>query len=254
MWKSVLLVIFVGCLLGCPFVSTVQAAPLAWYSVDGVVTTIDSSYWFEDSGYHYLGFAVSNSQFSLTASATGKTDPYLSYDLTVANRSDATHTYAFGVSAPILPVTSPNEVSAFFAGSMTDASGNGVAVAAAGPDYDLDGVVEMQANFVNGFPLGFPNPTGTNMGVDVGLGATLPAGLQGQSVDIGGMVSGPQPGLLGNWTDLGSVVSFSLSGQRDHVTLNGQVVITPVPEPGSVLLLGLGLVGMSAAYIRRRRS
>jgi hypothetical protein len=239
--------------VGCPIVSTAQAAPLAWYSVDGVVTTVNSSFWFEDLGYHYLGYAVSNSQFSLTASATGKVDPYLSYDLTVANRTGETHSYAFGVSTPITPITTRNEVSSFFAGSMTDASGDGVTVAPQGPDYDLDGVVEMQANFVNGFPIGFPNPTGTNMGIDVGLGYSLPAGLQGQSVDIGGMVSGPQPGLLGEWTELGSVISFSLTGQRDHVTLNGQVVINPVPEPETILLLGLGLVGMSAAHRRRRR-
>jgi hypothetical protein len=252
MWKSMLFAIFLGCVISCPFVSTVQAGPLAWYSVDGVVTNIDDSNWIVDGGYHYLGFSVSNAQFSLTASATGKVDPYLSYDLTVANRTDATHSYAFGVSTPIAPITTASQVSAFFAGSMTDATGNGIAVTPNGPDYDLDGVVEMQANFLNGLAA-----DGVNMGVDVGVGKSLPAGLAGQSIDIGGMVSGPQtgplPGPAGNWNSIGSVVSFSLTGDRDHTTLNGQVGINPVPEPQALFLLGLGLAGMSGAYLRRRR-
>jgi hypothetical protein len=239
---------------------------MAWYSVDGgAVVDIDPNLWIVDGAYRYLGFVVSTTQFSLTASVTGMSDPdlsYLSYDLTVANRTNTTHSYVFGVSTPIVPIPTQSEVSSFFAASMTDPTGNGINVTPTGPDYDLDGV-EMQANFLNGFPGGFPNgfpydfPNGVNMGVDVGGGGSLLPGRPGQSADIDGVMSGPRPGplpgVLGEWKELNTVIAFSLTGQRDHVTLNGQVVIEPVPEPEALLLLGLGLVAMSAAHMRRRR-
>ena len=46
--------------------------------------------------------------------------------------------------------------------------------------------------------------------------------------------------------------SYSIRGSDDN-TYSALVEVTPVPEPGTVLLLGLGLVGVAAARRRRAR-
>lgn len=120
---------------------------------------------------------------------------------------------------PIVATGSPNLVSASLAGTLVDASGDGVTITPSmGP--------KIQSSQVSS-PL-------TGMGVDVSIGEVL----------------GPLAGPAGTWTGLQVMAAFQLSGGNDQATLTGVASIVAgeqptngrVPEPGSLALVVLALV------------
>jgi hypothetical protein len=63
-------------------------------------------------------------------------------------------------------------------------------------------------------------------------------------------------GVIANTTISGIRWSegLEIGGGNEETTLDNFVAANPVPEPGTILLLGTGLAGLGAAYRRRRRS
>jgi len=123
-------------------------------------------------------------------------------------------------------------------------------------------------------------PPGTPLGVESGLGGSVNTGTVGlpnifqayadaanNALGTGGFTNGPQTATqTGSTIDTGSatgsfnrtglysltsVVNFTMSGggtanYSDHIN------VTAVPEPATLLLIGTGLVGLSASLRRKR--
>ena len=65
------------------------------------------------------------------------------------------------------------------------------------------------------------------------------------------MQSARRPALVGTWHYTGRVRDWDHGGVLRTETFHHEGVLAPVPEPGSIVLFGLGLAGLAA---RRRRS
>lgn len=181
---------------------------------------------------------------------------------TFTNTGSSPATIYVEVSNSMLPFSVPFNVIASIDYTLTDIAGDGVSITPVTPLFpplsppliprpeDGDAVTEIQV-----LSLG-DGVTLTNMGVDVGLGASAGLGAAGATYPYS-FTSGP---LLvasgGPFTEYHLNFSFMLSG-NDSVQIVGSFTLSAadpavVPEPGSVaLLVGFGLSG--AAFLRKRR-
>ena len=171
-------------------------------------------------------------------------DPSISYVLAVADFG-APSAFSISFLTPIVPTGAPNEVNAWIGGGLLDLTGNGIALT---PTHSA-----LQVSM-----LGTPLPA-TNMGVDVGqafaAGPRDRSSLYAYGLYSSGLIPGPGPGP---WTGLGASIAFQFSGGGDMAALAGHVgiqeTIVPVPAPSSAALVGLGLLGGLAGWLRRRRT
>ena len=128
--------------------------------------------------------------------------------------------------------------------------------------------LEGHTNLVGGL-LGTLFSTGENFGTgnDVGEGAGL------LDVDYTGAANGNTAGAgavanaifdtdglndnLGGTADFTLTSSFGTAASPDHIPLSGTANLrglAAVPEPGTIALLGLGLLGLGATQLRRRKT
>jgi hypothetical protein len=179
--------------------------------------------WSADNTY------IGNGEGSVTLNADLDPDPSIAYGIAVVDFG-APSVFGFVFGTPIVPTGAPNFVTASIVGGLTDFTGDGVAITPVLPDSDGDTVPELQVAEV-----GFPT---TNMGVDVGPGASFPAATAGALYPYGpfssGVLLGPGPGP---WTFLSVSTSFMLSGGGDVAALTGFASIELVPEPHALCLL-----------------
>jgi len=142
-------------------------------------------------------------------------------------------------------VSGPAQVRASLAGSFSMVGGNGASFTPVG------GALAQVTT------LSFGGGAGVNMGVDVGP-AYSTVGLVGTENYLQGLppaelgFAPPKAGPAGTWDFMTVTLTFSLSGFGDGASFSGWAEITPVPETstGTMLALGLGVVGCVAA--RRR--
>ena len=185
--------------------------------------------------------------FSL--SAILNPDPFIVYAVGLVDFG-APSTFTFFFSTPIVFPAAPSIVTGSIVGGLTDATGDGVSATPAllgDPDGDL--VTEMQEAYVD--VIAFPT---VNMGVDVGPAAAFPGpNAPGAFFPYGPFGAGPMPGPAGPWSFLGVVLSVTLSGGSDAFGATGFASIVPVPEPSTMILCCVGLLGLGLATWRRRR-
>jgi len=191
--------------------------------------------------------------FSFEISGDFDPDPSISFEITATNTDVVSKSFHFFFLEAIVPVGFPNDVTSSLITTLKDGvliNGDGAAVSPEPPPAGIptDGGADETAVFSVSSELTTPSIF-TNLGVDVGDTFVIPGG---QNVDgpINLSGSGPDPGSGKTWNFLRADVSFELSSNNDVVqfsgfgTINDSVVPAAVPEPGTLLILGFGLVAL----------
>jgi hypothetical protein len=75
--------------------------------------------------------------------------------------------------------------------------------------------------------------------------------IYGTGLSYSGVSGDLLTGTLSDGSSISTIVSFSGTGAE--INLFNQEEQTPVPEPTTIALLGIGLAGLAGAEVRRRR-
>jgi len=176
---------------------------------------------------------------SVTFGVNANPDPFISYSFAASNFTGGTVPFAADFFLPIgTPLQVGSTVNASVGYSITDATGDGVT---------------LTPNSGSPYNAGFTQNT-TGDGVDLGLdlGSTFSGTGVVSTFTKSFNGSGVTPFAINSFIDIH--LAFTLTGNSDTAGITGAVVITDVPEPGSVALIaGLSLSG-GAFLLRRKRS
>ena len=215
-------------------ISIESVGPYDNYSQVGVATTEighTGTYGVSNTGY--------GSNFNCDWSIVVNPDPTITGTFTLNNISTATQTFIITVSLNVSPgLSAPTKMGGFFSQiTYTDLNSNGVTLATVPPN-------PFYRAQIDGNPL-------TLYGGDLGLFSLT--GGAGSTNTISGMSFGdPIPSQAG--PALNTIMTirhqFSLTA-GDQVQFNSMFQVE-APEPGSVLLIGLGLAGLVARKLSAR--
>lgn len=209
-----------------------------WAISVGGSEVMSGSYDIDAGGNVSLGdrvISMTNSDFSVNINNIGgNVDPEIIFGLGATNTSGAPLTFAFSFSLPLGGLSGPLNTFAEIGQTLTAASGNDLTLF---PTLGTGTLVDSQDIRFNPF-------ASVDKGVDVGDVLFAAAGSTVLDLDQ----ASSQIVLSGGGFDVMSVVvAFGLSDDGS-VGLSGRVVQV-VPEPGTALLLGLGLTALA---VRRR--
>jgi hypothetical protein len=180
----------------------------------------------EPVGFQGEGFSIGLDSLS------GNVDPFVIFGIGATNNTDAPLGFAFAFTIPI-NIGGVIKADASVTYSVTDGRGDGATL------FPISGTGKV----VDSQDLNSATGLSTDKGVDIGDACSVgpPAGayLCGpfNASSIFGSVGGPTYDLMS------VIVAFGLS-PHDAAGLSGLVSQTPVPEPGTLLLLGSGLAGL----------
>ncbi|HOB99934.1 MAG TPA: hypothetical protein PKM43_14480 [Verrucomicrobiota bacterium] len=243
-----LLYTLAGVLCAAPL-SASSAAPFGWFGFNGTIYNLPSSAWQQDTdGAWGVTFNYRGPSYAVGGVYRVMQDQWIAYGVAAQNHSPAAGTFTFGITSSSSRPAELVPVSASFAASFTDLTGDGLHFTPRDNDADNDGLYEVQVCHV-GQPL-------TNLGVDLGEEFHVDSGFPGDSYVSGGYLSEPRRAPPGAWTSFGLETTFDLSGLGDIATANGALMldrVAPIPEPASALLLTPGLAGALLWQHRRSR-
>jgi hypothetical protein len=230
-------------LLGVGTSTPAQAAPIppfATVTVGGQLHNLTLTADPTKSTRYFVDEIISSDAFDVQVSATLDADALILFGVNVANFGANPLSVVLSLGLGILPVIDPTVAFSSISGTLNAGpqapTGVTLGVGQSG-DPDGDGLGEM---LVSGFD-------GGSLGIDVGLASSAP-GLYGPFSS--GFVAGPTGPLF---TFLQSNLAFSVTGGGDVADLEGITSVQAVPEPGSLGLVGLGLVALAKRLRNRRR-
>jgi hypothetical protein len=171
---------------------------------------------------------------------TANPDPFVTGTIALTNVSGVTNDYLVAVFLPIFPAIGPTSLTG---GSV---SGSYTSDSTAGSLSTVPGSA-WYTPLIDGLPYlaGQLYPHLSSVSAGAFGSAPVPAASFGN----------PIPSQLGPavTTSIGIQLHFRLT-PGDQASFTSVFVVEPVPEPSTVVLAGMGLVGVALVAIRRRRS
>lgn len=245
MTRSFVIGAFLGAfLLGAGTSTPAQAAPIPLFAdlvVGGQLHQLTLTADPTKSTRFFVDQLVSSDAFDVQVTATLDADASILFGVNVANFGVNPLNVFLSFGIGVLPIVDQTIAFSSLSGTL-NAGPQAPAGVTLTPgqlfDPDGDGLEEILAS-------GFD---GGSLGIDVGLASSTP-GLYGPFSS--GPVAGPSGPLF---TFLTSKVNFSVTGGGDVADLEGITSVQTVPEPGSLGLVGLGLVALGKRLRGRRRS
>lgn len=209
-------------------------------SVDGSVV-MSGSYQIAENGDLSLPNAINvvGADYSIDiTNIGGNVDPEIVFGVGATNTSGGFKSFAFAFNVPLLGLSGLVDTEAALATTLTAPS--------TGPGLNL--VPTSGTGFiVDSQDIRFSPFSSVDKGVDIGGPLFDPAG--GLATVTNELVQS-QINLVGPYDVMTVIVAFALDS-NGGVGLSGRVTQTPVPEPGTAMLLGLGLAVLATRRARR---
>jgi len=222
--------------------ATAPIAPFASVTVDG--ETVDLSQYITLREGSKLAF-LDTGDLTINGNMTAvyNSDPFITFGATTINAGPGPVIYSFLFGTPIVPGLYSLATST---GGVTLTSGvTGLSTVANGGVY--------APAFISGY--GTVAAVPTNLGVDLGVGPVIagpgPAFGTTTTVPYGPGLNAFAPTFYDN---LEAIVSYTQTDTGSVASWSGAVTLNSIiPEPSSVIMLGMGGLVLGATLVRRRR-